>query len=359
MVTVRGRWLVVAGMLMSCGEPCRDAPEGDLGEPTAWEREFLAGVGLPESPAPEFLAAEDGLPLAYRDWTPADWDGTGPMALLLHGSSAYGELYAALGEGMAAQGVLLRIVDLRGHGLSSCVTPSECGTRSPRAYEDDGAYWPGRPGDALDESQHARDVALHLEDMGARWPAARLLLMGHSSGGGLVSRVVESGGMAGLDAVILLAPFNHADQPQNELLSWDCGRGVGTAYAQVDLGALGDATRDNPHRYVLDLVKNEEYRADLDTERYTATTMLGLSVLDPDRFHAAFRGPTLWVAGEDDALLDVDGSRGEFDKMPGGAAFVTVADTSHVGVTWSSGVARVCAGFAKDAGSIGSGTIEP
>lgn len=356
---MRCGWVVLACMLVSCGEPCRDAPQGDLGEPTPWEREFVAGTGLPASPAAEFLAAQDGLSLAYRDWTPTDWDGTGPTVLLLHGSSAYGELYAALGEGMAAQGVLVRIVDLRGHGLSSCVAPSECGTRSPRVYEDDGVYWPGRPGDALDEFQHARDVATHLEDMRARWPEARLLLMGHSSGGGLVSRVIESGGMAGLDGAILLAPFNHPDQPQNELLSWDCGRGVGTAYAQVDLGALGDAMRGNVHRYVLDLVKNEEYRADLDTERYTATTMLGLSVLDADRFHAAFRGPTLWVAGQEDALLDVEGSRDEFERMPGGAAFVVVSETSHVGVTWSSGVAQVCAEFAKDPESIASGTIEP
>ncbi|MGH1344624.1 MAG: alpha/beta hydrolase [Nannocystales bacterium] len=356
---MRRGWVALLGLLASCSEPCRDAPQGDLGEPTAWEREFVSGDGLPESPEPEFLAAEDGLPLAYRDWVPTDWDGTGAMVLLLHGSSAYGELYAALGEGVAAEGVLLRIVDLRGHGLSSCVTPTECGTRSPRVYEDDGAYWPGRPGDALDPFQHARDVALHLEHLRAQWPAARLLLMGHSSGGGLVSRVVESGGMAGLDGAIVLAPFNHADQPQNELLSWDCGRGVGTAYAQVDLGALGDAMRDNPHRYVLDLVKNEEYRADLDTQRYTATTMLGLAVLDADRFHAAFVGPTLWVAGEEDALLDVEESRGEFDRMPGGTAFVTVTDTSHVGVTWSRGVAQLCARFAKDPSSVEGGTIEP
>jgi len=277
---------------------------------------------------------------------------------VLHGSSAYGELYSALGEGLAAQGVLARVVDLRGHGLSACVAPSECGTEAARVYEDDGAYWPGRPGDALDDSQHARDVALHLEDMRMRWPDARLLLMGHSSGGGLVSRYIEGAGMAGLDGAILLAPFNHSEQPQNDLLSWDCGRGVGTAYAQVDLGALGDAMRDNPHRYVLDLVKNEDYRADLDTERYTATTMHGLAVRDPDRFHAAFSGPTLWVAGERDALLDLDASREEFEKMPGGMAFVTVADTSHVGVSWSSGVAQVGAAFAKDPSSVRSGVIE-
>ncbi|MBV1858856.1 MAG: lysophospholipase [Nannocystaceae bacterium] len=356
---MRTALVLLAGLLASCAEPCRPAPEGDLGEPTEWEQAFIEGGGLPDSAAPEFLEAEDGLRLAYRDWTPTDWDGTGAVVLLLHGSSAYGELYAALGQEMAAQGVLVRIVDLRGHGLSACVTPSECGTLSPRAYADDGVYWPGRPGDAADESQHARDVDLHLEDLRARWPGARVVLMGHSSGAGLVSRVIEGSGMAGLDGAILLAPFNHSEQPQNELLSWDCGRGVGTAYAQVDLGALGDAMRSNPHRYVLDLVKNEDYQAVLDTERYTATTMFGLAVRDPDRFHAAFSGPTLWVAGEGDALLDVEASRREFAKLPGGSAFVIVTDTSHVGVTWSSGVARACSAFAKAPQAVLSGAIDP
>ncbi len=359
MVTLRAVVVLLAGAMVSCGEPCRPAPEGGLGEPTAWERDFLEGGGLPASPDPMFIPAEDGLPLAYRDWVPEGWDGTGGMVLLLHGSSAYGELYATLGEEMAGQGVLVRIVDLRGHGLSACVTESECGTTAPRSYVDDGDYWPGRPGDALDESQHARDVALHLDDMRSRWQQARLVMMGHSSGAGLVSRVIEGSGMAGIDAAILLAPFNHSEQPQNELLSWDCGRGVGTAYAQVDLGALGDAMRDNPHRYVLDLVKDEDYRADLDTQRYTANTMLGLAVRDPDRFHAAFTGPTLWVAGDEDALLDLETSREEFARMPGGAAFLSVQGTSHVGVTWSAGVARRCAEFAKDPSSVSTGSIEP
>ncbi len=355
------RWAIILSFapLVACGEPCEPAPEGDLGEPTAWERAYLDGGGLPQSPSPEFLDAEDGLSLAYRDWTPDSWDGTGAMALLLHGSSAYGELYAQIGQTMAQEGVLVRIVDLRGHGLSSCVTRTECGTESPRTYVDDGAYWVGRPGDALDESQHARDVIAHLEDMRARWPGAQPTLMGHSSGAGLVARVIESRGMAGIGGAILLAPFNHPDQPQNDLISWDCGRGVGTTYAQIDLGALGDAMRDNPHRYVLDLVKNEDYRADLDTVRYTANTMIGLSVEDPDRFHAAFTGPTLWVAGDQDALLDLQLSREEFDRMPGGAAFVSVNDTTHVGVTWSAGVARQCAAFAIDPSSVRSGSIDP
>ena len=243
--------------------------------------------------------------------------------------------------------------------MSACVSPSECNTDTSRTYVDDGAYWPGRPGYALDESQHGRDVNVHLEDMQARWPGARLILMGHSSGGGLVARIVESDGMAGLDGAILLAPFNHPDQPQNDLISWDCGRGVGTPYAQVDLGALGDAMRNDPHRYVLDLVKNEEYRTDLDTSRYTANTMVGLAVRDPERFHAAFSRPTLWVAGDLDALLDLELSKEEFEKMPGGSAFLTVEDTSHVGVTWSVGVARQCAAFAKDPTSVVSGTVSP
>lgn len=354
------RCLIVAcSLAFGCSEPCEPAPTGDLGDPTAWEQAFLERGGLPASPEPQFLTAEDGLQLAYRDWTPDGWDGSGSMALVLHGSSAYGELYATWGEAMAGQGVLTRIVDLRGHGLSTCITKDECASDDARSYVDDGKYWPGRPGDALDDSQHARDVGLHLESMRAQWPEARLVLMGHSSGAGLVARTIEGRGMAGLDGAVLVSPFHHPDQPQNSLMTWDCGRGVGTAYAQISLPALGDAMRDNPHRYVLDLVKNEEYRTPLDTVRYTATTLNGLAVRDPDRFVEAFAGATLWITGDRDSLLDPDQSREEFDRMPGGQAFITVADTSHVGVTWSVEVARQVAAFAVDPANVTSGTIQP
>ena len=66
------------------------------------------------------------------------------------------------------------------------------------------------------------------------------------------------------------------------------------------------------------------------------------------------------VAGDRDALLDLEASRTEYARLPGGRGFVVVRDTSHVGVSWSSGVAAKLASFAQDpTASRGFETIEP
>lgn len=91
-------------LLAGCGDDdCSNPSENTLGELTAWEQGFLAGPTI-ESPPPGFLEAEDGLGLAYHDWVPGSWDGSGPVVLLVPGSSAYAELYAALGQGLRERG---------------------------------------------------------------------------------------------------------------------------------------------------------------------------------------------------------------------------------------------------------------
>jgi len=345
--------------LAACSTDCEPAPEGSLGDPTAWEAAYLSGDGAPSPPDYAHLTAGDSFSLAYVDWVPDGWDGSGPAMVLVHGSSAHGALYATLGSGLADRGVYARLIDMRGHGMSRCPSPDSCDPTATPDYSDDGVYWPGRPGDALDEHQLVRDLGEHLDDLRRRFPGASLLLAGHSSGAGLVSRTVETAGAAGLAGVALLAPFNHPEQPQVELDAWECGAVVGTEYAQVDLGALGDARRGNPHRYVLSLNKQPEYQDALDTLQYTYSLNQGLAVMDPDAFHQAFTLPTLWIAGQEDELLDLDASRGEFERLPGGVAFVEVADTSHVGVSWSDGVAEALAAFAVDPAGQRSGVIEP
>jgi pimeloyl-ACP methyl ester carboxylesterase len=288
------RWLVVTALVLSasCAPRCEPEPAGSIGTPTAWEATFLSERRLPRAPPQAVLTAEDGLSLSYADYLPEPWNGQGAVVLLVHGSSARGALYSALGEGLRRRGVFARLVDLRGHGRSRCRSPGVC-DEGAVVFTDDGKTWPGRPGDALDAQQHTRDLTAHLTDLRARFPSARLFLAGHSSGAGLVTRLIQSQGMSALAGAMLLAPFIHPDQPQNQVQSWDCGRVVGTTYARVDLGALGDPQRGNLHRYVLRLEKNPEYADPLDTLRYTFTTMTGLAATDASGFHAAFTGPTV------------------------------------------------------------------
>jgi len=347
-------------LLLACAKPCEPEPPGEVGALTAWEQQFLEGRALPASPAPQFVTAEDGLQLAFSEWVPSGFTAGQPVVLLVHGSSARGGLYSALARGLAEAGVLTRLIDLRGHGLSRCPAPGLCQPDLPPDYAEATGTWPGRPGDAADANQLTRDLQRHLGALAARAPGSPVLLVGHSSGAGLVARFIETSGMSQLAGAVLLAPFHHPDQPQNDLDSWECGRVVGTTYARVDLGALGDARRGTPHRYVLRLEKEPTLSDPRDTLRYTYTMMTGLAVADASSFHQAFTGPTLWVAGDRDALLDLEASRTEYARLPGGRGFVVVRDTSHVGVSWSSGVAAKLASFAQDPTAIrGFETIEP
>jgi alpha-beta hydrolase superfamily lysophospholipase len=331
----------------ACTPECVPVPPGSLGALTAREDAFLADGGLPAPPERQFVVAEDGLPLAYLDMGPAvPDDEVGAAALVVHGSSAHGALYTALGAGLASRGIAARLIDLRGHGFSRCSAPGVCGDGAAAVYDDDGAYFVGRAGDAADDAQLSRDLDLHLQALRARFPVAALYLVGHSSGAGLVSRFVETGGPRDLAGLVLMTPFHHADQPQNTLLSFECGRVVGTDYARVDLGAVGDARRGNVHRYVLSLDKPEALSDPLDTLRYTFTMMQGLAVVDPTSFAESLHLPTLWIAAREDALLNLEASQAEFDRIPGGVDFVVV-DASHVGVSWLDDSPAAIAAFMR------------
>lgn len=341
-------------------EECRRVPEDGLGEPTAWEKRFAETKRWPEAPQPEFVDGEEGVPLAYREWRPKGWRGEGAAVLFVHGSSAHSGEYTVIGAGLAESGVLARIVDLRGHGLSVCRESGDCGAPGEiaRTYEGDD-YYAGRVGDARDENQYLRDLADHIEDVRTRWGKARILLAGHSSGAGLVSRFVEHGGMPRIDGVILLAPFHHPDQPQNKLVEYECGRKQGNGYAVVDMGALGDALRGNVHRYVLQFHKPEPYQHSLDTLHNTYTAMRGMQTESEDSFVHAYNRPILWVAAEADALLDLETQREQFERLPAGGKFVVVRDTSHIGLGWSDGVAQLMASWATDPGTVVENQIEP
>ncbi|MFT5584856.1 MAG: alpha-beta hydrolase superfamily lysophospholipase [Cognaticolwellia sp.] len=334
--------------LFGCAEAECDLSGDGLGTPTAWELDAVA-AGLPESPIADFLTAEDGLELAYRDWVPTDWTGDGVMMLFVPGSSAHSREYSAIGAGLADRGVYTRIIDVRGHGLSACRTAACTDPAfADRLVTDDGETWPGRLGDSADAWQISRDLGVQVADLRSAHPAATLVLGGHSSGGGVVSRWVEGGGSAHADAFALVAPYNHPDQPQvrPEVLL-DCPDIGGTLYARLDFGALGEALRGNAHRYVLSFHKPPEYTDPLDVLDYTWNTVQGMATIDPIDFWSAYTKPVLVVAGSQDALLDSAITK-EQAELAAQGQFIEMDDHSHVGLSWSDEVAAELADFAVD-----------
>lgn len=112
-----------------------------------------------------------------------------PLVILLHGSGWHGLQFDTLATALSAEAEIL-VPDLRGHGTA-----------------------PGRRGDVDYIGQLEDDIAdLIAAEAGAE-PGRKIVLGGHSSGGGLVLRM--AGGSHGnlLDAAILLTPFMGHDAP--------------------------------------------------------------------------------------------------------------------------------------------------
>lgn len=131
--------------------------------------------------------AEDGARLGYR-YIPAR-TVTAPLVILIHGSGWHGGSYQWLARQIAGDGdIAVAIPDLRGHGPA-----------------------PERRGDVDYIGQLEDDVAALARQL--RKPGQRLILAGHSSGGGFVIRFAGGRHGAMLDGAVLLSPFLKYDAP--------------------------------------------------------------------------------------------------------------------------------------------------
>lgn len=131
--------------------------------------------------------ARDGAELGFRRWDSGREDA--PLVVAVHGSGWHGLQFQGLGTALAVQGLADVIApDLRGHGPN-----------------------PQRRGDIDHIGQFEEDLA-DLIAAQAR-PGQPVILLGHSSGGGLVIRYAGGDYAAGLAGAVLLAPFVQHDAP--------------------------------------------------------------------------------------------------------------------------------------------------
>lgn len=132
-------------------------------------------------------ASRDGSGHPYRRFDSSR--GGARLMVLVHGSGWHGEAYLPLAAAIAEAGLADVVVpDLRGHGFS-----------------------PQRRGDIDHIGQLEEDLADLIRI--ARKPGQKLVLAGHSSGGGLVVRFAGGRFGSALDGAILLAPFLKYNAP--------------------------------------------------------------------------------------------------------------------------------------------------
>ncbi len=156
-------------------------PAGSQAEAAAKGLDFSVLSPGPDMPLPEPVIMRDGYPLHLRSYQ----NGEGPLVVMVHGSGWNGLQYAKLAPQIAGH---VLVPDLRGHGAA-----------------------PGRRGDLDHIGQLEEDLADLIEAKAV--PGQKVVLLGHSSGGGLVVRFAGGRYGAMLDRAVLLAPFLKYNAP--------------------------------------------------------------------------------------------------------------------------------------------------
>ncbi|HYM30617.1 MAG TPA: alpha/beta fold hydrolase [Candidatus Cybelea sp.] len=180
---------VIAGLIVAIGATLTGMIElGDHSPPPPMNSVDNLPPGFDISGLPELqrVPARDGTALAYRAYPV---EGANAFAVLVHGSTANGAEMHMVAKALQASGVAAFAIDMRGHGAT------------------------GRRGDVDYIGQLDDDVVDFVKAVGPKYPGAKRILIGHSSGGGFVLRF--AGGPNGdlFDGYVPLSPYLAFDAP--------------------------------------------------------------------------------------------------------------------------------------------------
>jgi pimeloyl-ACP methyl ester carboxylesterase len=248
-------------------------------------------------PALGRFQARDGTWLAFRLY-PAAGGATDRVAILAHGSTASSSEMHVVARGLARAGVTAVALDIRGHGAS--------GTRGDIAYI----------------GQLEDDLADLVANLRKSYPAAKLEMIGHSSGGGFVLRIAGGPLAREFDRFVLLSPFLGARAPTSHVDSW--------AWPDVPrilaLRALSSAGIDAWQSLPVIAFANAPEAVTAVTSRYSYRLLMNYG--PPEDWAAAFQA----AAGRVDVIA------GEADEMMDAAAYKTFLEPLGVKVTLLPGV---------------------
>jgi alpha-beta hydrolase superfamily lysophospholipase len=138
----------------------------------------ISAMDIRQTPSQQFFTASDGGQIAYRTYSGND----ALHIVLVHGSACFGDQFHLLARHLSGEGVAtVHTLDMRGHGQSTS---------------------------KVDEfSRYGQDVIEFARMISAANPARKIVIGGHSAGGGLVINIARSEYAGGIAGWLLLAPF--------------------------------------------------------------------------------------------------------------------------------------------------------
>jgi len=248
----------------------------------------------------------DGYPLAYRRF---EGPKGAPLVMLIHGSGWHGMQFTGLARQLSARATVLA-PDLRGHGTA-----------------------PGNRGDIDYLDQFEDD--LHDLITATKTPGQKVVLGGHSSGGGLVVRF--AGGQYGdtLDGAILLAPYLKHDAPTTRARSG--------SWAVVQTRRLiGLSILNALHIRALNHLPVVQFRmpqvvldgplGDTATTRYSYRLNTGFAPRNDFLADAARLPRFLLVVGAQDEAFVAEAYAPTLTAVTDKGRYVTVGDVNHLGI---------------------------
>jgi alpha-beta hydrolase superfamily lysophospholipase len=294
---------VLAGML-AFGTGGTPQPLASLSAP-------FRNVNFSDLPAVQTLAVSDRSPIAYRAWLPSTAAASNPplVVIAIHGSSAQSASIHPLGKALSAEGIAVYAPDIRGHGAT--------GVRGDIDYAGE-----------LDD-----DVADLTAMVRGKYPDAKLVLMGFSSGGGYALHIAATPLGKTFARTVLLSPmlgpfaptYNHDAKYARPFLP--------RIMALMVLDRVGIHAFDHLTTLLLAI---DPARSDILVGHYSWLLMRAFGTQDYAADLRNAQTPLAVVVGEKDELFYADKFAPTVDAVRPGVPVTIVPALSHTGLTVDS-----------------------
>lgn len=264
-----------------------------------------------QQPPARHLTARDGAKLFYRLYPGKPGGG---VVVAVHGSSGTTVAMHGLASAMAARGVTVYSLDMRGHGLS----------KGPQ----------GHLGDVVYRGQYEDDLADFAELAAREHPDEKRLLVGHSMGGAIILRTASLPAYAkNYDGYLALAPliapgsvmdrpnqggWTSVSIPRIVVLSILNGFGI-SAFDHMTVLAMAVPETDNNMR-----------------PRSYSHALLASANL-PRKWEpaiAAIKCPTRVLIGTDDELFRAETYPGELGRVNAAIPVTLLPGIGHMGIVY-------------------------